>query len=264
MINLDITDKITGNPQTMIIYGHPKVGKTTAAANLTLKRRFLLVDLEPLDGSDYVKARKVKIKEWAKQHNHEEKPAWQQFYLFLLDLKKTLKEKPDALEGIIIDNLSIIEDYAKDWALHDFNKSDIGRGMQAKRKKDGRAEITDIYNLPEGRGYGDVRSKFMEFKRLIEDLELMTLYIGHVQIKRKNTMIDAGETVSADYDELDLTGQLKRILTQHVSATGFLYRIKDKLKVSFKHSSDFFDIGCRVDHLIGYDEELDWDKIYIE
>lgn len=255
MLPTEITKSKTKNPQTILIMGYPKTGKTTVMAELTRKKNFLLVDLENKDGSDSVEARKVKLIDWAKE-NHPNTPLWQAFYLLLVEAKKM------NYEGIIIDNTSKMEELAKDWALFSYKKDDNPR-----------FQGNDIYNAPHGAGYGKTREMFMMYKDLIEEIGDYVIYVGHVKSSIETKQPNTDGAYDINVDEVDLTGKLKLMMVREVSATGFLYRDPKKqypndqsepLLISFKSTENKLDLGSRCPHLNNYQGEFSWDKIYID
>lgn len=258
-VDFKITNGIDDYPETLLLFGPPKIGKTTVMAELTTKKDFLLIDLEPKDGAKYVTGRKVRLLDW-KQQYYPQLADWQVFLMLLQELERAKQYK-----GIIIDNLSILEDYCKDWAMKDWNASQIGIAVQNKRKMDGIDLIKDPYNIPGemgSPGYGLVREKFMAMKYNIERCADHIVYVGHTKIKLKTKSYSENEDVEVEVKELDLTGQLKRIMMQHVSCIGYLFRPGDTMQVTMKADDSVTELGSRVPRLNDYQGNLDWQHIY--
>lgn len=258
-LDFEITPGKNTNPETLLIYGPPKVGKTTEMAKLTRMKNFLLIDLEPKDGSKYVEGRKVNIVNWKKE-NYPKLQDWQAFLMLITGLEST-----DRYEGIIIDNLSRLEDYCKEWAMRDWNATQTGVSVQNKRKAEGIDPIRDPYNIPGemgSPGYGLVREKFMHMKYLIEKTSDKIVYVGHTKLKLKPKSHSEDEDVEIQTKELDLTGQMKRIMMQHVSCIGYFYRPGGKMMISTKSDESIAELGSRVPRLDNFQGELDWNHIY--
>ena len=102
----------TQDPKNLIIFGLPKVGKTTVLSTLDNN---LILDFE--NGSDYVDALKIKINS-------------------LKELKETVKAIKDAgkpYKFITIDTITAIEDMAKPLAIQLYQKSPLFSEKYADR-----------------------------------------------------------------------------------------------------------------------------------
>ena len=111
----------TQDPKNLILYGVPKIGKTTLLATL---ENNLILDFE--DGSDYVSALKIKIKTFN-------------------DLSETCKAIKDAnkpYKFITIDTITALEDFVKPLALKMYKATPAGANYTG-----------DILNAPMGAGY---------------------------------------------------------------------------------------------------------------
>ena len=62
--------------------------------------------------------------------------------------------------------------------------------------------------------------------------------------------------------QLALTGKLREMLPRKVDVIGYVYNEKGEIKVNFT-SSEQKTGGTRAKHLIGYNGELDWTKVFI-
>ena len=185
--------KVTQDPKNLIIYGMPKIGKTTTLSTL---QDNLIIDFE--DGSDYVEALKVKI------HNLNE----------FGELCKALQESPHKYKFITIDTVTALEEFVKPLALNMYKKTPAGANYNG-----------DILNAPMGIGYSYIRQA-IEF--IIEKLSANTtniILVGHV--KDKTITSNEGKEVGSVKD-FDLTGKAARILAAKSDAigsgTGSLYK----------------------------------------
>jgi replication-associated recombination protein RarA len=114
--------KVTQDPKNLIIYGVPKIGKTSLLSTLDDN---LIIDLE--DGSDYVEALKVKV------HSVKE----------LSDLCKEIIKAGCPYKFITIDTVTALEEISKPLALSMYKASSMGKNFAG----------TDILSLPMGAGY---------------------------------------------------------------------------------------------------------------
>ncbi len=62
--------------------------------------------------------------------------------------------------------------------------------------------------------------------------------------------------------QLALTGKLRDILPRKVDAVGYVYNDKGTIKVNFTGTEEKVG-GTRALHLRGYNDVLDWKKIFI-
>lgn len=185
--------KVTQDPKNLILYGMPKIGKTTTLSTL---QDNLIVDFE--DGSDYIEALKVKI------HNLNE----------FGELCKALQESSHKYKFITIDTVTALEEFVKPLALNMYRKTPAGASYNG-----------DILNAPMGIGYSYIRQA-IEF--IIDKLSSNTtniILVGHV--KDKTITSNEGKEIGSVKD-FDLTGKASRILAAKSDAigsiTGSLYK----------------------------------------
>ena len=219
------------SPKNMIIYGPPKIGKTSVLAELD---NCLIIDLE--DGSDMVDALKIKANN-------------------LADLQKIGTEiikagKP--YKYIAIDTISKLEEWCEDEAKKIYMKTPMGKNFDTKNPG------MSILALPNGAGYLYLR---MAYKKWIDRLNLLAdriILVGHL----KDKMLEKkGKEVSVK--DLDLTGKIKQITCANADAVGYIYREGDETMVSF-NSLDDVTAGSRCDHLKGQTIPMKWSTIFID
>lgn len=215
------------NPRTLVIYGPPKVGKTTALAQLP---NCLIVDLE--DGTDYVEAMSVKV------HTIQE----------LRELASALLQKQPRYEFIAIDTVSKLEDWAEELATQNYKNSTIGKSFDG----------TSVLQLPKGAGYLWLRLAFAELVGLFSHCcGKGLILVGHI---RDKDLDKPGIEVSAK--DIDLTGKIRNIICSQADSVGYVYRKDNKMMISFV-TSETVNCGSRCEHIKGKNMELDWTKIYI-
>lgn len=220
-------------PGVTLIYGPPKIGKTTSASVLPSS---LLVDIE--NGSNYVTATKLKLDN----------------ILQFGQLEEQIKAKGRPFKYGILDTMDKLEEWAEIEATRRFKGSVIGKSFGGD----------SILTLPNGGGYFHLRNVFYEYFKRFCALFDRTIFIGHI---RDRMLGVEGSNVSMK--DLDLTGKIRNIACSYADAIGYMYRDKDgKLKLSFQ-TTDTVSCGSRCDHLKGKVFDFhsptsveDWKQVY--
>jgi hypothetical protein len=214
-------DKIpaeTQDPKYLILFGLPKVGKTTVLSTLDNN---LILDFE--NGSTYVDALKIKIDNLQT----------------LKEVIKAIKEAGRPYRYITIDTITAVEEMAKPVALNLYKNSPV--------YSDRYANVTDITRLPNGSGYTFLRQAVEAIVDLIASAADNIIICGHVRDASLNDNLDG--TVK----DLDLTGKLKRILSARSDAIGFVHRDDDSnLCINFGQDGEILT-GARPQHLANKD-----------
>jgi hypothetical protein len=216
----------TINPRRILLYGPPKVGKTTI---LTQLDNTLILDLEK--GTRMLDALKIEINSLSE----------------LKDVGEQIKKEGKPYKRIAVDNVTKLEEWCEEAAKSMYMQTPIGKNFIGR----------SILELPNGGGYLYLRNAFKLWKDYIESLADEIIYIAH--LKDKLIQVE-GKEVSAK--DIDLTGKLKSILCSDVDSVGYLKRKGGVLTVTFKADDDVI-CGSRCDHLRGQEFEFDWKKIYI-
>jgi energy-coupling factor transporter ATP-binding protein EcfA2 len=202
------------DPSTLLLYGKPKIGKTTILATLP---NCLIIDLE--EGTNYVDALAVRINS-------------------LLQLKELAGEIVKAkypYKYLAIDTVSALEDLVLPYADELYKNTPMG----ANWKK------TDVRTLPNGAGYFYLRQAFFNTINNLKKLAPHLIFIGHL----KETLINKdGEELSAY--EVDLTGKIRSILSSQVDAIGYIYRKENQNVINFNPSEEVV-CGNRITHIEG-------------
>lgn len=207
----------TQDPKYLILFGLPKVGKTTVLSTLPNN---LILDFE--NGSKFVEALKVKIDN-------------------VKDLKETIKAIKEAgkpYKYITIDTITAVEEMAKPIALQMWKQSPIYTDKY---------EVKDITQVPNGAGYSFWRQAVEAIVDLIASATDNIILCGHVK--------DAAlaENVSGSLKQLDLTGKTSRILSARSDAIGFVHRDEDSnLCINFGQNGEILT-GARPKHLANKD-----------
>lgn len=228
----------TQDPKYLILFGLPKVGKTTILSTLDNN---LILDFE--NGTTYVNALKVKIDSLAT----------------LKETIKAIKEAGKPYKYITIDTITAVEEMAKPVAINLYRKSPM--------YSDKYSDVTDVTRLPNGSGYGFLRQAVESIVDLIASATDNIILCGHVRD------VSLNEGLDGSVKDLDLTGKLKRILSARSDAIGFVHRDENSnLCINFGQDGEVLT-GARPLHLANKDivvaERNDdgtftshWERIY--
>ena len=226
------------DPKYLILFGLPKVGKTTILATL---ENNLILDFE--NGSTYIEALKVKINTLKE----------------LGEVCKAIKEAGKPYKFITIDTVTAVEELAKPMAIRMYQNSP----MYSERY----ANITEPSQLPNGSGYAFWRSAIEKIIDMVADCAPNLILCGHV----KDASLS--ENTSGSLKTLDLTGKVSRILAAKSDAIGFVHRDEDSnLCIQFGTDGEVLT-GARPKHLANKDIVVaernpdgtftsHWDRIY--
>lgn len=221
------------SPRIMILYGPPKVGKTTLLSALPGN---LILDLE--DGSDYVTAMKLKL-----QNPLQIKP-------FIDEVAKA--KHPYSV--VSIETLDRLEMWSEIEATRQYKASIQGKNFSGD----------SVLELAKGGGYYYLRNTFYSYFVNLCTSAKHVIFTGHV--RDKMLTIESKDVTAAD---LDLTGKIRNIVCSYSDAIGHVYRDKDgKCVISFK-STETVQCGSRCEHLKGKSftfntppTKEDWKQIY--
>lgn len=242
------------SPNNLIIFSKPKVGKTSALAQL---ENALILDLER--GSDFVDALKVSAESVDD----------------IREIGEAILKENKPYDYIIVDTITRLEEIAADYAESLYSKKPMGKtwfktNSAGELSKDsGKAQYGTILNLPQGAGYAHLReamTKLVEYIKSWAPRLILVAHIKDIYLEKKGS--------SFEVSDLDLTGKIKRIMTSQSDAIGYLYRKGNENILSF-NTSDKVACGARPRHLQNREIVLSslsgdgtlstyWDKIYID
>ena len=228
------TEKVKASrksPKNMIIYGAPKIGKTTVLSQLD---NCLIIDLE--DGSDMLDALKVKA------HSLKD----------LQSIGSAIMKEGRPYKYIAIDTISKLEEWCESYAKQIYMKTPMGKNFDQKNPG------ASVLSLPNGAGYLYLRIAYKEWMDKLNKLADHVILVGHL----KDKMLEKkGKEVAVK--DLDLTGKLKQITCTNSDAIGYIYREGEDTMISFD-SLDDIAAGTRCEHLKGKTMPLEWSKIFID
>lgn len=219
------------SPKNFVLYGQPKIGKTTALSQLD---NCLIIDLE--DGTDMLDALKIKA------NNLKE--------LSMIGQEIIKAGKP--YKYIAIDTVTQLEVWCEYEAKKLYQNTPMGKNFDSDNKG------LSVLSLPNGAGYLYLRQAYKKWIDRLNTLADHIILVGHL----KEAKIDKkGKEVAVK--DLDLTGKIKNITCANADAIGYVFREDDTTMISFDSMGDI-QAGSRCDHLKGQTFPLEWDKIFID
>lgn len=219
------------SPKNFVLYGQPKIGKTTALSQLD---NCLIIDLE--DGTDMLDALKIKA------NNLKE----------LSNIGQEIIKAGKPYKYIAIDTVTQLEVWCEYEAKKLYQNTPMGKNFDSDNKG------VSVLSLPNGAGYLYLRQAFKKWIDRLNTLADHVILVGHL----KEAKIDKkGKEVNVK--DLDLTGKLKNITCANADAIGYVFREDETTMISFDGMGDI-QAGSRCDHLKGQTFPLEWDKIFID
>jgi len=217
---------ISHDPRILVLYGPPKVGKTTVLSQLD---SCYVLDTE--EGSNMLSGYYHGINSLAELKEFIESAQ--------ADPEFSTRHKYLALDTI---------DKLEDWIV------------KALCEKYGATHLGDIEGF--GAGYAYLRENMMAYIQTLKSLTPHLILIGH----RKLAAIHNKEGVDiVSPESLDLIGKVKTQISSDADAIGYMMRDAEteELIVSFK-SGQALEAGTRCEHIKGQILPFNWNSIYIE
>lgn len=245
------------NPSPLLIFGKPKIGKTSAIAAIENNLVINLEDkIQTADGMITFAKDLATLKQ------------------ILLQIKKA----GNPYKYITIDTLTKLEEFCIPEAEKLYMKTPMGsnwivyedpKTKVVDKKKSLKSKYGSILFLPNGSGYQYVRAAFQQLTTLIESCAENIIYIAHV--KEVNILKDGLEFTSSD---INLIGKNKQSISAAAQAIAYMTRVGKKNYLCFQPGDDILT-GCKIKRLDGkeiciseYDENEKlvtyWDQIYIK
>jgi len=240
------------NPKQLLLYGNPKVGKSTALAALD---NCLIIDVE--NGTNFLDALKINVLELAKK---EEKSPLAVVKGIINLIRAHNKENGGFLyKFIAMDTVSELENIVLPLANNLYKNTSMGKNWQGD----------DVTLLPNGAGFRFSRLALAMVINELEDICETLIIIGHMKDK---LIGKAGEEMNER--GLALTGQMARIVASKVDAVGYIYRKDNQTIVDFT-ATETMVCGGRCDHLVNKkvvliesDDDnnikVDWSEIFLD
>jgi hypothetical protein len=246
------------NMNTCILFGKEKCGKTTALSQLP---NCLIIDTER--GSNKVEAMSIQVPQ---DMGPVSKMAW------LRRLAEKLVAEGRPYDYVALDTFTEINEWAEWSGTFRYMNSAQGKSFNRVKDKYGNPQkggdfldpssddYQSVHSLPEGYGYRWSREEVMDiYKRFENVAKKCVFYVCHIEDKYMGNR-DTTDLVIPK--QLALTGKIRDILPRKVDAIGYVYNEKGTIKVNFTGTEEKVG-GTRAKHLQGYNDVLDWSKIFI-
>lgn len=239
---------IRNDPRLLLIYGAPKIGKTTILAQLVEQvmakgKKALILETDPR-GAEFLSTVSLQL------------DSLEQF----TEAKNAIVAANKPYDFIAIDVLDHVEDWCFKKATDNYKLSPIGKNFEREY-----GEHADVTFLPNGSGYQYPRPHMHLFINQCLALAPQIIFTGHV---RDKMLTQNAETTSSK--DLDLTGKIRNIVCSGVDSIGLLSRTpKGLMQLNFR-TFDTITNGSRSKHLAGKtftlsesdNNILDWSFIY--
>ena len=237
------------NPNRLVLYGPPKVGKTELCSRLPNN---LIIDLE--NGSGFVTGLKYAIK--------LDGTTIGQRFVEMDELIKTIIAAGKPYTYGTIDTGTELEAMCEWEATKTYMDSVMGKTFNTddSGRLKPREKWESVLSLPNGAGYLWLRLSFAKWLDKFQEAFPHLIIICHL----KDKLIEKkGKEVSSK--DVDLSGKIRSITFAKADSIGYMYREGDageNLRINFQ-SSETIISGSRPVHLRGVDIEADWNKIFL-
>lgn len=224
------------DPRLLLIYGPPKIGKTTILSQLPAGKH-LILETDPR-GCEFLTCCHVQLNNMIE----------------FVEYEQEIKKQNKPYDFVAVDTIDNIEQWSEQEATKLYKQSPIGKNFNGK----------SVLELPNGGGYMFLRSVFTNVITRLLDIAPQVIIVGHIRDKLIGQTNGQDETYSKD---LDLTGKIKAIVCSLVDSIGYVSRDKDSnLTIAFK-THELITNGTRAPHLKGKNftmkgSEFDWSVIY--
>lgn len=218
--------KITAaqSPQRLFIYGKPKVGKTSAVAQLP---KHLIIDTEVKGNNGDQLVGGTSYCEGATSVVVDGLPKLKECLTYL-------QENPTAHDFVVLDTIDHIEAWVTEAVCRSHSVKHIG-------------------DIPHGKGWSLMRGQVIAIIEQFARASKHIIIVGHQK--------DGHDEEGVEVQKINLTGKLKTHLCSIMDGVGRIVREDDKLMVDFRTGVNT-DAGCRIPTLAGQLIELKWDTVY--
>jgi|GEM_PF-1979606 len=249
--------------KSCVLYGLPKCGKTTV---LTTLPNCLIIDTE--NGSD-------KVSGLIKKVPNDKGPVGKMQWLDRFADELIKADKP--YDYVAIDTFTEINEWAEWSGTYKYMSTTLGKSFNREKDvlgnpikggtmlKPSDNDYQSVHTLADGYGYRWSREETMKlFEKYMKVAKKCVFFVCHVEDKfvgGGDTRIKLKEEVAPK--QISLTGKIKDIIPRKVDAIGYVYNEDGKIKVNFTGSEERVG-GNRCPHLRGYNDVLDWSKIFLK
>lgn len=241
----------TINIESLILYGLPKSGKTTALAELP---NCLLVDTEK--GSSFIEGIIMQPPENAGPVSK---------FKWLKDLAAEIRKQGKPYDYVAIDTFSQL-DIDAEWVgtwnyMHSIQGKKFNRHPDGTIMKPSDSDYESVLTLANGYGYRYTREAIMDIFESLKGLgKICTIFVCHVADKM---IAKHGTNEEVMVKDLALVGKTRDIIPRMVDATANVWNEEGQFMISFKGDHQRVG-GVRAKHLLGYTGPLEWNKIFIK
>lgn len=239
------------NPESVIIYGPPKVGKTTALSKL---KNNLIIDTE--QGTKFI--------EGAYVMNMPQDIGPVSKFKWLKDVAAQIRAQGHPYDYVSIDTVSELDVLSEFTGTWNYMNSVQGKKFNRDERtgeilKPSDPNYESVLSLANGYGYRYTRDSFIDMFNTLKGLgKIATIFVCHVSDK----MISKNASSEVMTKDLALTGKLRDIIPRSVDGVGHIYNEDGEAMISFVGNEEKVG-GVRAKHLVGYEGKLDWNKIFI-
>ena len=248
----EVKKDVLKNPQSMVVYGLPKAGKTTALSQLP---NCLIIDTEK--GTGFI--------EGAYVMNMPQDMGPVSKFRWLKEVAAQINEEGHPYDYVCIDTLTELDVLAEWVGTFNYMNSSQGKKFNRDDKTGEVFKPTDpnyesVLTLGQGYGYRYSREAILDIFETLKGLgKVCTIFVCHVTDK----MISKNGSEEVMVKDLALVGKVKDIIPRNVDAVANIYNEDGDIMISFAGSESKVG-GVRAKHLIGYSGKLNWDKIFIK
>jgi len=230
-------EPVSVNPQVLLIYAIPKLGKSTILAGLTTEfapGKSIIISNEK-GGYSFLKAA---VEECYNPYKLDE----------LIDEIAA----DDDIRYVGIDTITTMDDWSE--YVGTFNYMNKPQGMKfntdpttGQRYKKDDPKFDTVHSIGQGFGYRYSRDVMVDWFEKLRATGKTIILVAHV--KDKFITSKTGEAVQAI--DINLTGKVKDIYCARADAIGMLVAEEDKRYLSFQSKDDSKYMGSRAPHLSG-------------
>lgn len=243
------------NMESLVLYGLPKCGKTTLLSTLP---NCLIIDTE--NGTN-------KISGLVKKIPNDRGPVGKMRWLE--EFADYLIRKGKPYDYVAIDTFTEVNEMAEWSGTYRYMNSTMGKNFNRNEMnemlKPSDSDYESVHTLKEGYGYRWSREDTIRmFYKYMNVAKKCVIFVCHVEDKYLgggDSRIHLREEVTPK--QLALTGKVRDILPRKVDGIGYVYNEDGIIKVNFTGSESRVG-GNRCKHLQGYNDVVDWNKIFIE
>lgn len=246
-------------PSSMVIFGLPKCGKTTALSQLP---NCLIIDAER--GSGYVDALKL-------QPEEDIKPV--ALFKWIKEIAASIKAAGRPYDFVAVDTVSYLDEISE-W-VGTFNYMNSPQGKKFNRWKDDNAPTPDligkmipfgdsnyesVHTLGEGYGYRYSRAVMTDLFDSLKNLgKISTIFVCHVKDKY---VVNKQSNTEVRTIDLSLTGKVRDIYARDVDAIGYIWNLDGEVNISFKGNENKIGGMRGNSHLQSYEGPLNWKELF--